>query len=213
MVWKEAFVGAQPRRPSPLRLGEFHHIVGNICRAEAVGVVNDHSGASRNAHPTAISAAILGFDAVQDLLGQGGQQIEHGAQPARVLGKKDVGRRVLAFFQEGGGYLGGAAPADIYLNSRYGFKLFDNGTDQAFAAARVNHQLLRPGSLVVERVLSTYRRSTGAEQQAGDEQVNRDCKLGFHKGKSSTCNKFALAKYPVLIGRRSFAGIFAVLRR
>ncbi len=135
-AWNDAFSGAQPTRPAHAGSVRSRTEVGSSSAASAIGVVSQHSGPAGHSNPAAFGITEALVDAVEQLGWKSREAPFVGKQPecACVLGEKQTGRGILAFFKDRRRELSGAAIAGIDRGSGLLSVLFDEWTDEGFVS-------------------------------------------------------------------------------
>ncbi len=100
--WNDAFEGATPMRPFPLRLDEIEHRVRKFGGVDDLRVVDQHSLATREPDPTAVLGVEALGDEVEDIVGERAEQTLLIEIPdgAGRLGQEHVGRRLVALLPD-----------------------------------------------------------------------------------------------------------------
>ena len=179
----EGPVGGRPADPAlPARVGEALDGVRQVLGGQEFGVVDEDPGASGGSHPAAVRIPEPGRHPVEDGIRERAQAALAGelAERAGVLAVVHVRRTLITLFQNLRSEVGGAAVADLHLDSGLRLKRLDHRAHQRFAPPAVDRQRLGFGSASA----AGYRDedNCGGRQfpDSGGGRLLFDIENGFH---------------------------------
>ena len=179
----EGSVGGGPADPTlPPRVGEALDGVRQLLRGQEFRVVDEYPRPAGGSDPAAVRIPEPGRNPIEDGVRERAQAAFAGelAERARVLAVVHVRRTLVALFQDLGREVGGAAVADLHLDSGLRLKRLDYRADERFAPPAVDGQGFGFGR--TSAAGGRDENNCGGRQPPGRRRRKRlfDIENGFH---------------------------------